>query len=67
MVISKEVAAKIFVDISEMQDQHGAELNQFNMNGELIDSGNFNCFALEYTASSNIHVKISGSIVPYGL
>lgn len=46
MAISKEMAAKILVDIFELYGQHNAELNQFNMNSKLIDSDYVNCFAL---------------------
>lgn len=36
MAISKEVAVKILVDIYELENQHKAELNQFNENEKLI-------------------------------
>lgn len=42
MAVSKEFAAKILVDISQVQNQHNAQLNQFNVNGKLIDSENEN-------------------------
>lgn len=40
MDISKELATNKSVDISELQDQRNANLNQFNVNGKFIDSDN---------------------------